>query len=93
MCISNQKNNRPINNFVFYYKVMNLPKYPVVANTPYLYHFSSEGPQGRIKKAVIYAQIEDNLFNLAFGDWDEELKALQTESGSFFYVGRTMKHS
>jgi len=61
---------------------MNLPKYPVVASTPYLYHFYSEGPQGRIKKAVIYAQIEGNLFNLAFGDWDEELRRIDDSTRS-----------
>ena len=52
--------------------VMNLPKYSVVASDPFIYHFYSEGPQGRIKKAVIYAPIEDDIFNIAFGDWDEK---------------------
>ena len=59
---------------------MNLPKYPVATSTPFLYHFYSEGPQGSIKKAIIYAQIEDNLFNLAFGDWDEELRRINDSS-------------
>jgi hypothetical protein len=59
---------------------MNLPKYPLVASDPFLYHFYSEGPQGRIKKAVIYARIEDNLFNLAFGDWDEQLRRINDSS-------------
>jgi hypothetical protein len=59
---------------------MNLPKYQVAASTPYLYHFYSEGPQGSIKKAIIYAQIEDNLFNLAFGDWDEESRRINDSS-------------
>lgn len=55
---------------------MRYPKYPLVAKDPFLYHFVSEGPQGRIKKAIVYARIEDNLFNLAFGDWDEELQRI-----------------
>jgi hypothetical protein len=61
---------------------MNHPKYPVVASDPYLYHFYSEGPQGRIKKAVVYGQIEENLFNLAFGDWDEELQRINDSNRS-----------
>jgi hypothetical protein len=61
---------------------MNLPKYPVVASDPYRYHFYSEGPQGRIKRAFIYAQIEDNLFNLAFGDWDEDLRRIHDSTRS-----------
>jgi hypothetical protein len=61
---------------------MNLPRYLLVASDPYLYHFYSEGPQGRIKKAVIYARIEDNLFNLAFGDWNEESRRINDSNRS-----------
>jgi hypothetical protein len=61
---------------------MNLPRYPLVASEPYLYHFYSEGPKRRIKKAVIYARIEDNLFNLAFGDWNEELGRINDSNRS-----------
>lgn len=54
---------------------MNLDKYPVKADDErYLYEFYSEGPAGRIKKVVLYELIEKNLFNLGFGDWDEDLK-------------------
>lgn len=56
---------------------MNLPKYPVNADDEhFLYEFYSEGPRGSIKKTVIYSQIEGNLFNLAFGDWNEKLQKL-----------------
>lgn len=55
---------------------MNLSSYPVVASDPFIYHFYSEGPIGRIKKAVIYAPIEEDFFNLAFGDWDENLRRI-----------------
>jgi hypothetical protein len=61
---------------------MNLPKYPVVARDPFIYHFYSEGPQGRIKKAVIYAPIEDDIFNLAFGDWNEEVRRIDDSNRS-----------
>jgi hypothetical protein len=56
---------------------MNLPKYPVEADDEnFIYQFFSEGPKGRIKKAVIYSQIDANFFNLAFGDWNETLNKL-----------------
>ena len=55
---------------------MKHPKYPLIAIDPFLYHFFSEGPQGRIKKAVVYSRMEDDLFNLAFGDWNETLLRL-----------------
>jgi hypothetical protein len=56
---------------------MNLPKYQVSADDErFLYEFFSEGPKGRIKKTVIYSEIEDGLFNLAFGDWNEDLNKL-----------------
>lgn len=41
----------------------------------YYYEFFSEGPKGKIKKVVRYRLIEDSeypIYNLAFGDWDEE---------------------
>jgi len=56
---------------------MNLPKYQVSADDEhFLYEFFSEGPKGSIKKTVIYSEIEDGLFNLAFGDWNEQLNKL-----------------
>jgi hypothetical protein len=52
---------------------MNLPKYPVFATEEtHTYGFYSEGPMGRIRKFVFYQKIGTNLFNLGFGDWDEE---------------------
>jgi hypothetical protein len=61
---------------------MKYPKYPIVANDPLSYEFYSEGPQGRIKKSVVYSHIEGNLYNLGFGDWNEELKGLDDSSRS-----------
>lgn len=52
---------------------MNLDKYPVFSNDKRtFYKFLSEGPKGTIKKVVYYQAIGENLFNLAFGDWDEQ---------------------
>ena len=52
---------------------MRLEKYSVVTDSYHVvYEFLSEGPNGTIKKVVFYQQIGDNLFNLAFGDWDED---------------------
>ena len=44
----------------------------------YQYEFFSEGPKGRIRKVIQFQSIADyrNLFNLAFGDWDEERKTI-----------------
>lgn len=51
---------------------MNLPKYSVVSDSSHTtYEFLSEGPKGNIKKIVFYQEIRKNIFNLAFGDWDE----------------------
>lgn len=51
---------------------MNLDKYSVVSDSRHeVYEFLSEGPNGTIKKVVYYQEVDDNVFNLAFGDWDE----------------------
>ena len=44
----------------------------------YQYEFFSEGPKGRIRKVIQLQTIADynKLFNLAFGDWDEERKTI-----------------
>jgi hypothetical protein len=56
---------------------MNYPRYPINASKDQLtYEFYSVGLRGTIKKSVIYTRIEGNLFNLGFGDWNEETKRL-----------------
>ena len=51
---------------------MNLDRYSVVSDSNHeVYEFLSEGPNGTIKKVVYFQEVDDNLFNLAFGDWDE----------------------
>ena len=62
---------------------MKHPRYPVEASdNPYTYEFYSEGLRGIIKKTIIYSRIEENLFNLGFGDWNEELQGLDDFSRS-----------
>lgn len=52
---------------------MNLNKYPVTSDSEHVtYEFLSEGPKGTLKKVVFYQEIGENIFNLAFGDWDEK---------------------
>jgi len=52
---------------------MNLEKYSVVTDDDHTtYEFLSEGPKGTIKKVLFYQELEENIFNLAFGDWDEK---------------------
>ena len=55
---------------------MNLLAYPFVKRPEsYYYEFYSEGPNGSIKKVVEYyrlQELEAEVFNLAFGDWDED---------------------
>ncbi len=41
------------------------------------YEFVSEGPKGKIKKLVEYsATTIENVYNLAFGDYDEAIKGI-----------------
>ena len=48
-------------------------KYTVVSDFhPYVYEFLSYCPKGTIRKVVYYQEIRENLFNLSFGDWDED---------------------
>jgi hypothetical protein len=45
--------------------------YDVVASNDWLiYEFVSIGPKGNIPKTVIYQLIDENIYNLAFGDKD-----------------------
>jgi hypothetical protein len=53
---------------------MNKPKY-LYKSEEFLkvYEFVSEGPKGQIKKMVQYTDTgTENVYNLAFGDYDEE---------------------
>lgn len=52
---------------------MDLPAYPIISkNGLDEYHFLSEGPHGTILKIVKYQRVNRYLFNIHFGDWDED---------------------
>ena len=52
---------------------MHLPKYLYRTNDSFLdYEFVSIGPRGNVKKVVRFSQIRPGVFNLGFGDLDEE---------------------
>jgi len=57
---------------------MKLPKYEYFTEgEATLFKFSSEGPKGKIKKLVVYSQmLEADVYNLAFGDYDEEKESI-----------------
>lgn len=54
---------------------MKLVAYPFIKRPEsYYYEFYSEGPNGSVKKVVEYyrlQELEAEVFNLAFGDWNE----------------------
>ena len=53
--------------------IMQLPRYQYKTNNSFLdYEFISEGPNGRIKKIIRFTQISTTVFNIGFGDLDEE---------------------
>jgi hypothetical protein len=52
---------------------MHLPRYSYKTNKEFLdYEFISSGPKGDIKKIVRFTEIRKNMFNLGFGDLNEE---------------------
>jgi hypothetical protein len=65
---------------------MKIAAYPFMKRPEsYYYEFFSEGPNGRIKKVVEYFRLHDpeaEVYNLAFGDWDEEERRINDLSVS-----------
>jgi hypothetical protein len=59
---------------------MQLDKYSIISSDDHkFYEFYSEGPNGKIKKVVVFSKPmgrQENIFNLAFGDWNEKQKRL-----------------
>jgi hypothetical protein len=44
-----------------------------------VYEFISEGPKGTIHKMVEYSETgTENIYNLAFGDYNKELNKIET---------------
>ncbi len=62
---------------------MKFTSYAVVSGIDHeIYEFLSEGPKGTIKKVVLYQNIQDNVYNLAFGDWDEPNQRINDQTRS-----------
>lgn len=61
---------------------MNLPQYDIYFNeeNPNTFEFVSEGKNGKIKKLVVYQEMTQGVFNLAFGDKDLETGLLDDKS-------------
>lgn len=61
---------------------MRYPKYEYRAEDLMLfYEFVSEGPKGKIKKIVEYSSTSvENVYNLAFGDYDEKIDGINDTS-------------
>jgi hypothetical protein len=57
---------------------MNKPKYLYKSEDLLkIYEFISEGPKGQVKKMVQYSNTgTENVYNLAFGDYDEVTKSI-----------------
>jgi hypothetical protein len=52
---------------------MDRPSYEFEYSLPQaVYLFTSEGKNGRVGKRVQFDLIQDNMFNLGFGDWKED---------------------
>ena len=57
---------------------MKLPRYEYTTESKAeLFKFTSEGVKGNIKKLVVYSQmIPDDVYNLAFSDYDEKTESI-----------------
>ena len=60
---------------------MKLPKYEFLTEgNAELFKFTSEGPKGKIKKLIVYSQmLEEDIYNLAFGDYHEETDTIDDQ--------------
>jgi hypothetical protein len=62
---------------------MDIAKYSVFTDRSHeVYEFLSQGPRAAIKKVVYYQEIDDGLFNIAFGDWDEARQRINDSARS-----------
>ena len=63
---------------------MNKERYQVISKSNHLdFEFESEGPRGRIKKAIIYRPHNvDGItyFNLGFGNWNDDTKEIDDKA-------------
>jgi hypothetical protein len=59
------------------------PRYPVViADDLFTYEFYSEGLVGKIRKVISYERVAENLYNLAFGDWNQRRQRVDDSTRS-----------
>jgi hypothetical protein len=60
---------------------MTLPKYDYLTEgNAELFKFISEGSKGKIKKLIVYSQmLEEDIYNLAFRDYDEETDTINDQ--------------
>lgn len=62
---------------------MKYSKYPIsFSDDPYEFEFYSEGPNGKIKKVILFTPIGKSKFNLGFGDWNEETQEINDSNRS-----------
>lgn len=62
---------------------MKLERYAALSDEAHeTYEFWSIGPRGKIKKVVVYEQLEPEVYNLAFGDWDDANGILRDDTRS-----------
>jgi hypothetical protein len=62
---------------------MNSEKYPIEVGRDFLtYSFSSRGPNGIIKKVIVFEPMDSEgiYYNLAFGDWDEKNQVINDKA-------------
>jgi hypothetical protein len=76
---------------------MEWERYELVKIADLLYEFYSEGPKGRIRKLVKFQPMQyigNNVFNLAFGDWNEQAERfddkVRTNNGDQLKVFQTV---
>ncbi len=60
---------------------MKLPRYDYLTEgNAELFKFVSEGLKGKIKKLIVYSQmLEEDIYNLAFGDYNEEADTIDDQ--------------
>ena len=62
---------------------MNLEKYGITSDSDRLtFEFLSSGPNGTIKKVVLYQEIASDVYNLAIGDWNEQKQRVDDNARS-----------
>jgi hypothetical protein len=62
---------------------MNLDRYKLITNQQQgQYEFLSEGLKGSIRKVIQFRPMKENIYNLAFGDWDESNQRINDKARS-----------